>query len=336
VPEPRWIELRLGSSADDDRILVRGVRPLLRGAHVDVAVKRGYFLRESKRLRLRFEIVDGSAAGLASWLGELLAGCGLNSVEIEADDAPQFAELEGLWEGASAGVLREDFFGETSAFVLDRIAELGGEGNARMRLGFDLMVAHAVAIDEILSGHLAFTQPRAFLTYRSHADGFFIMSKNPAAAKRTFDERLQGIRPALDIRLGAILSALSLANSSSMPAARYWRSTIAARFPQVLQLLCEGRLKLPIGEDAYLGDRYDISVSNFHQVIQDDAEHRRRMREDVEFHCIRVLLTCLYWTLQHIGLRLIERFFLCHATSLAFEQRFLADPVQLLQRPNSR
>jgi len=207
----RWIELRLGSSAADDRILAQGMRPLMR---TDVAIKRGYFLRTSKTLRLRFELVGDCTADMARRLGGLLAGIGLDSIEIEADDTPQFTELEGLWEGTSAGSLRDDFFSETSAFVLHHLAEIGDRRSVRLQLAFDLMAAHAIAMDEIVSGPSGFDEPRAFLTYRSHADGFFIMSKDPAATKRTFDAYLQNAYPALEMRLGAILRSLSDIRSS--------------------------------------------------------------------------------------------------------------------------
>jgi hypothetical protein len=331
VPATRWIELNL-RAADQNGLLVRCVRPLLQHLPTFGGVGRTYFLRDEQGLHVRVELRDTCASAVVRQLDEMIACTErIGPVEVTLDDAPVFGELEGLWTGSAAADLRDDFFSQTTGFVLDRIAELEGGACARMQLAFDLMVAQAAALDVIVSGPLAYVHPRAFLTYRSHADGFFIMSRAPESTKREFDERCWALQPWSENRLSAILRTLSGAETT-WSTATTWHTNILHWFPHVLILLREGRLRLPPVENAYLGDYHDISVSRFHQAIQSNLDYRRQMREDLEFHCVRVLLSLLYWTLRNLGVRLIERFFLCHVTSLAFERRFGVDPTAALEQ----
>src|ERR1700674_3712755 len=162
----RWIELLL-RSPDPDRILVHGLRPLLIDVRERGAVSRGYFLRSPQGLRLRFELANGSTAALSDELARYLTRAKVDEFEVEIDETPAFDELRGLWEGPAAGAFRDDFFSATSAFALDRVAEVDRGTPARQWLCLDLMVAQVVALEQLGSPERAFSAPRAFLTYRS-------------------------------------------------------------------------------------------------------------------------------------------------------------------------
>lgn len=330
-----WIELVIrANKREHNQILSKVVRPLFKSAISIGLIKKGYFLRDGKQessvLRLRLVVVEGFGACLKNMLINLLKLQNFfdGQLEIDLDLDPEFSELEGLWEGTAGSVLRDNFFSDTCFFVLDNIYY---DSALLKTITFDLMVSHVHAIKLYLfEQNLSPPYPSSFLSYRSHADGFFIMSKDPTGFQKLFEEHYLKVSQELQARLKSLLSDLDSESPTFFPAARVWHSKIKKFIPPIRDMVANEELKFPAGENLYLGDRFDITVSPFHQAIQKNLQYRHYMQSDTQFKTMRVLFTFLYWTLNQLGLRLIDRYLLCHATSRAFEDVFQIDPAKIM------
>ncbi|MCA9712077.1 MAG: hypothetical protein KDK70_39945, partial [Myxococcales bacterium] len=89
-------------------------------------------------------------------------------------------------------------------------------------------------------------------------------------------------------------------------------------------------------DQGYLGDTHDLSVSRFHQVFQDSEALRRFQRTDRGFQAMRLTTSALYLVLSNLGIRLIDRYFLCHSISRACQDLYGIDPAELVRSQASR
>lgn len=333
-----WVELRVYVDEQErDRLLVAGVGPFLADAARQGLSRRAYFLfeRHAQRsyLRVRLDAVPDSMVALQQLLCATLRQRGLDAfcAQVEPAPAAQFTGHEELFRGAAAQALVEDFFAETTTFVLELIAAVDDNRSARLLTAFDLMVAHVVTVNRhIFEGARTLPYPNSFLSYRSHADGFFIMSKNPQAARHEFDTRYAALAGSLQDRLRRLLQQFDQRDAIISVAAQRWADYIDIFMPRVLAELAAGTIGIKTGLDGYIGDHYDLSISAFHRGIQDASHYQEFMRTDVEFHALRAMISLLYWTLYRFGLRLIDRYYLCHAVSRSFETVFDVDPAEVL------
>jgi len=101
----------------------------------------------------------------------------------------------------------------------------------------------------------------------------------------------------------------------------------------VLQGLLTGKLAVTHDreqEGHHLGDRFDLTVSPFHQAVYHDRVLRATAPTDPEFNGMRVMASLLYLTLHRMGVRLIERYLLCYLVSRCFEEIFAVTPTEAI------
>lgn len=331
----RWIEFCVpAAEAQQDRLLSSAFAPVLEDARQRGWVQRGYFLRERmpSQLRLRMEAQCGSLEELHARLSEALRSNGAEGSSPPESAAPELLEIKGLLAGPQVQELLHGVFNDTSPMLLQQIAQIGGNHSARLTIAFDLMVAQCYAVDRILFHRTGSSYPTSFLSLRSHADGFFIMSRSPKESKRALDAYCDPMLVSLIGQLRRLHTQLAEDGDHVSSTAAHWINMIETYCDRIrYAVLASPELTQGAVDTEYLGDYHDISISPFHEAIQNSPAYLRRMRTDPQFQALRVLFTLLYWTLQNLGLRLMHRYLLCHATALAFEKAFDVDPAAAIR-----
>jgi hypothetical protein len=333
-----WAELRVRvDEASQDRVLIEGIAPFLDTTIKQGLITRGYFLRRGKSeqasLNLYLDITSADTGQLRDILCDICQQKELSNVveQVEEGVSAGFVEIQESFQGPAAQPLLEGFFCDTTDFLLKLITEINDGESARFQSVFDLMVAQVVAVNRNVSlGAHAFSFPTSFLTYRSHSDGFFIMSKDPEAAKKKFEARYTAVSPVLQKRLQQLLQQFDDAGPVVSQSAQSWFSYIDTYIRRVIAEMSAGRLEVIQDQTGYLGDQNDISISPLHQVIQHNAHYQEFMKADIEFLAMRAMYSYLYSTLYRLGLRLIERYFLCYSVCRAFEEMFNVDAADVL------
>jgi hypothetical protein len=315
-----WAELRVRpDTAPLDSVLLAAA-PFTEGLRERGVATRSFFLRDREGLRLRFEAGDSGGVRPAALAEQLrLAGCGA----VVTDGNPQIELTDAPFEGPGAGALVTDFLSDVSELLLDCVRAAAGDEAVRLALALDLMVAHLPAV--AFSEHAGTTRqlPKAFLSLRSHADGFFIMSRDPEAARAAMERRYQGQAPRINERAAAVLDQLQGIGPVVSEVAAGWYPRVRPYLARIQDAYRSGDLTSPAyGMTGYLGDTRDIGVSRFHQAVREDTRFQRFMRDDPVFQAMRILMGLLYLALHCVGLPLIERYFLCHSVSRACEALF--------------
>lgn len=333
-----WIELRIHcDERSQNRLLVEAVTPFLDEVIQQSRVVRGYFLRNKKQGKAYLSLyLDSNLTHTDELLQQLydvfeqreLQGV-INQVEIKPSIGA--AEVQENFQGPAAPTLLENFFCDTNAFVLHLVSKINGDRTVLLQTAFDLMVAQVVTINRnIFQGSQRRPYPNSFLSYRSHADGFFIMSKKPQSARELFENRYITTSASMQKRLRELLQQLDDNGPSVSHPAQNWVSYVDTYIKHALVEISSGRLTIIEDQSGYLGDQNDISISSFHQVIQHDTRYQEFMRTDAEFLAMRTMHTYLYWTLHRLGLQLVERYFLCYSVSRSFEEVFGVNPTEAL------
>jgi hypothetical protein len=202
------------------------------------------------------------------------------------------------------------------------------------------MVAHLDAVDgagapgaATEAKTAAGRAPLSFLSFRSHADGFFAMTRDADAARQTMDSRLAAVQPGLTDRVAAVLAQVRGEGVEVSPAAARWHRAVRETRPKLVDLFRTGDLAVTPdprpGSGPTIGD---LERSAFHRKLRAAPELRRFLHDDPAFLAIRLLTSLLYLSLHHAGLPLLDRYFLCHATSRACEIQYGTDGVALLAR----
>jgi hypothetical protein len=147
-----WIEVRVSAEQKHhDCILVNGIFPFVTEVGKLGLVHRSYFIRDRQSrpacIRLRLEVDPWSVDQVQALLSQVLDQQDLGKVIAGIDYALDFPrlEIEDLLEGPAAQHLLDDFFCDTNPLVLKQLSEINGRNAVRMRIAFDLMVAHVYA-----------------------------------------------------------------------------------------------------------------------------------------------------------------------------------------------
>jgi hypothetical protein len=327
-----WTELRVHAAAESHpAILTRAVAPFLNdGSH------RGHFVPDPERgtmsvfLQGAAENPESLRAAFTASLREAGLGSQVSGVELVPHGRTSIHEVQ--MSGPDAQELVDEFLIETSPFVLSLVEAIGGQATARAGVAFDLMVSQPVALKDLLFARLrTLACPLAFISYRSHVDGFFVMSKDPPATKQAFDQRYQRTAEQMKSRLGAVTRQLAGQGPLVSRPAQEWVALIARYAGRIQDGLRAGTLIVNVEEgDGYMGDNFDLAISPFHQAIQDDPQMRALATVDPEFNTMRVMASLLYLTLHRMGLRFIERYLLCYSVTRSFEELYRLEPVQAI------
>jgi Lantibiotic biosynthesis dehydratase C-term len=331
----RWAALRLIAPCQlHDDLIVNVVGPFLTAASHQ-APTRGHVLRDGRagtaELRLRVQS-EMPVRALLRLFRETLNRVSLTPVCVaEPTDDPGFPPLDEIYQGAAVPRVFEDFACDTSDFLVECLS-LVACGTLRLMVAFDLMVGHLIAVNRRLyPAAREIPYPTSFLSLRSHADGFFIMSRNPARAKQTLECQYLRQADRMQARLLALLRQLTQQGPAISDVAARWAVCIEKWTEGALRATASGEVGTGQVPRTYLGDTYDISVSEFHQAIQRRPALQDMMSSDVQVQAMRVTFSCLYFFLHQLGIPLIERYLLCHAVSRTIEDTFDVQPADALE-----
>lgn len=330
----RWTEACVTAPADDHaHILTTAVRPLLDKMTAERVIRRWFLWLDRDDggpcLRLRIELAKG--AGESSARERLLDAIDELTVVLATD---LFAEM--AWGPRSCAVA-EDLLCDLRPRLVTLLEE-GERGSLDVAL--DIMTAHMAAVGSPAVAEAMRPVDAApdgaflgFMSYRSHADGFFVMCGDSASARQAMQDRYLRAAPVFERRVQAVLDQLGDGGHSVSRAAAWWHDEVRRHLPAAVESF--GPRDRPAGladELGYLGDANDLDGSAFHQVIQGAEGFQRFLRTDPTFQGVRLCTSVLYLCLHTLGLRLIDRYFLCHAISNACEALYGVDAVELVGR----
>jgi hypothetical protein len=331
-----WTEVGvLAPPGEYARLLVDVVQPLLADMVARGIVRRWFFWpdrgRDGPCLRL---CAQGLRAGAGGVVGERLRNA-TDNVALEQVATPTLIAAMG-W-GAPSRAVAEDLLSDLTPRLVTLLKD-GGHGS--LDVGLELMTAHLVAVgDSAVAEALRPADSSAgdaflgFLSYRSHAEGFFLMCEDPERARRAFEERYLTAAAVLGRRVRAVLDQFGDGGPVVSRTATWWHDAVRRHLPAAVESFRarDGADDAP-DEMGYLGNAHDLRDSPFHQVIDDAAGFQVFLRTDPTFQAVRLLTSILYLCLQAVGLRLIDRYFLCHAISNTCESLYRVDSVELVSR----
>jgi hypothetical protein len=331
-PTPFHIEVRTddkvaGQGALDT--LVGTILPVLRETEA-LAAQGCYFDRlfadGTERLRLSFASAETGGRAMAR-LNAMLEGQGRPGPYRVVHSPSRM--LSDLVAGPEAGPAFERFSRKTAPLLFNWLEDFAA-GRARLpSLAFDLLAIQILTRSDRAAaagngGKAGTAYPRAFLTYRSHADGFFIMSRRPDEARAAVEQRYARISAASQARFRALQEAIDTDTLSPELAA--WRAAMLEMLADVRGAINDGAIYFSAGT-GYLGDQNDLSESEFHQKIQSSMGFQSFMRFNRAFLTTRLSMGLLYLSLRRLGLPILDRYFLCHAVARSVEEIYQLDPV---------
>ena len=180
--------------------------------------------------------------------------------------------------GTTAQELVEDFLCDASPLVLDLLEKSRGEASLRAALAFEMMAIQPLTMQQHLFVRMRKLQfPCTFISYRSHVDGFMIATKDPAATWQVFDDRYQRSSASMRTLVDALRLQVQAQGPVVSTAGAEWKRILDKYVGRVLQGLEFGGLMVasdPEEAGQHLGDRYDLSVSPFHQAVYKDRPLR--------------------------------------------------------------
>jgi hypothetical protein len=342
--QPSWLQLAVAApGARQDRIIVDVIGPFLAATVHGGAAAGGLFLREpgnpgQSRLIVQLQARgDGHDARAA--LGRLAADVGADP--DRAVRAATVVPLAGsVFVGAALASATRDFLVRITPTLVALTASGAAGRSDRLAGALDLMAAHLPAVgrsaapgaDNVVS--LLRGAPLSFLSFRSHAEAFIATSRDPVAARQALDGRFEAVREPLQQRVAAVLAQTEDRGPTvSLPASR-WDAAVRAAKPTIVAHFSSGALAVQPDDVAVRLDgagRADaFAASSFHALAGSSPQLQRYLQSDATFLAVRLLTSLLYLSLHHLGISLLERYFLCHATSRACESLFDVDPLAVL------
>jgi hypothetical protein len=327
-----WFELRVAADPNtQDQLLVKGLSRSVLGL-------RRFFFRERidtiSLLRVWTHGVEG-VRELASSLRRAALESGA-AAEVTVVPHASLNLPMGPYGGPESTTLLAEMLADASSLLLDQIAKVVSGKARTTNVALDIMTAHLPAVDitrifpeRYPVAHRSSPYPGSFPMYRSHADGFLIMSKNPKAARARLDAEYERLCGLIIARVRSVLGQFNGGPVVSEAGGHWFR--IARTFLHRAEAsVRQGGLTVEWG-DGYLGDTNDISISEFHQIAQSAREVRDFFRTDSGFLAARFMMSGLYLTLSSLGLRLVDRYFLCHAIAQACEGLFGVKATTILK-----
>jgi hypothetical protein len=337
--EARWTELCVTAEQDmQDPLLIEVLTPFVRS---EQAGRRVFFVRDrvDKTLRLRIW-VSGCASGEVDELaGAFRAFAEQRTASVEVSVLPH-TSLEGLlgpYGGPQATTLLSDFFVDLCGLILDQIAEVAAGRARRLSIALDIMVSHLHAIDivRIFPERYPLAKPvhgcpSTFPVYRANVDGFFVMSTIPEVARERVNEQYERVGPSLRARVAEVLSQFHNGPIVSDVGLRWHRIANKHLLAADAAIARDG---LTVKWDkGYIGDNFDLTVSPFHQVVQGSPPVRSYYKENQGYLAARFMVSSTYLALTSLGIRIMERFFLCHSITCACEELFAVDATTVIRQ----
>jgi hypothetical protein len=279
----------------------------------------------TERLRLSFASAETGARAMEMLTERLEAQGRPGPYRVVHSPARMLSELVA---GPEAGPVFERFSQRTAPLLFAWLEEFAA-GRARLpSVAFDLLAVQILSrsdrygTGEGKARRQAF--PRAFLTYRSHADGFFIMARRPDEARAAVEARYARVAASSQGRLRALQESIDA--DALPPEIAAWKAAMSTLLTDVRTAIDQGAIYFSAGT-GYLGDQNDLSESQFHQKINSSMGFQSFMRFNHAFLTTRLSMGLLYLSLRRLGLPILDRYFLCHAVARSVEEIYELDPV---------
>lgn len=326
---------------DKDALILDGIRPLLHD--LQPVVDRAYLARHWRqgphlRVNVRTEPAvwhETVRPRIERHLGAYLAEHPSTSAMDEAAELPvhrRLAQLE-----LETGPLTPWFPDNSVQFPPydARVAVLGNEDVAELvadfsAAGTELLIAmldHArtgaatkelLAIDLMLAASHTVAPPlqHAFISYRSHAEGFLFASGDPAGTRARFDAHYREHRAVLTERVRRVVATLDgRTDAAPVPFVREWAQICRHHVRRAAPLADAGRLFPPTPAPA----AGDPQRSTFHALMLGSPRYRAEIFDAAWFHLYRLALNNTYLQINRLGLAPHERLRACHIAANAVE-----------------
>jgi hypothetical protein len=330
-----------------DDLVLDCVRPLLH--QLMGSVDRAFFVRHwagGPHIRICFkadpatqgDLLHTVDAALTAYLGEKPS-----RAAVDASNWLPRLEQVALAEGWRPERLRPDNsvvweFGEPKTDHTDRVRSLidlfyvatndlafGHIEASRQRRADRLLAAFDILT---LTAHVGVGIERGFVSYRSHADAFLASSRDPQAARRSFDLVFDRHSTDLVERVRELVSR----RASIGPDARQflaWTDVVHEFRSRTRELVRLAPIPVsPISPPA----RVDPEVSPFHAIFAPDLAYRAKLSADPRAQAFRLLVNLQYLHLTRCGFTPLERWLLCHLVSRAVEAAFGVSAEAITQR----
>lgn len=323
-----WSELRLPvDPSAQDAVVLQLLRPLV-AASVPVFMLRD---QQAKLSSLRIWVHQERPGKLPDELAAAVETTGatvLPGSSFTGDDSPYAGpRIAAFWHG---------LLSEAAPLMVSQVAEVVAGKRSRLSLALDAMISHLPAVDfaKVFSGRYPaaateFDFPVPFPALRSHSDGIIVMSRDPAAARAELDAKYAPFAAGIERRVSAILGQLDGTGPAVSEDALQWYE-LAGKYLRLADAeLTSGGITI-VWEEGWVGDAWDLSPSPFHQVVQSSSAFQDFLRADSGYQAMRIMMTALYLYLNMLGLRIVDRFFACHAISRACESVFGVDATTVM------
>ncbi|MFI5913343.1 thiopeptide maturation pyridine synthase [Dactylosporangium sp. NPDC051541] len=338
---------------DKDRLILEGVRPLLRrlagrvdgawftrhwrrGPHLRLLVSTGAATFDEVVRPAADEIIGGflarhpsthvldpereraahqRLAELEHEQGPLWPWFPDNSLRVSAHE-PREAQLG----GPAAAELLADFYAGTNELAFRMIEQVSGR--SRLALAFNLMIttAHALSNSDITSG---------FVSFRSHAEAFLHVFPEADGLRPRWDRHYRAHAPVLRRRVGAVTAALD-GGAPGVPFVEDWVRALAPYRISGAELIRSGAVALPADRATTAAELPDVSA--FHRRLYTNPRWAQT-RASVDFQVYRLMLNLTYLHLTRLGITPVERFLLCHLAANAVEEEHGIRAIDLVGPP---
>lgn len=241
-----------------------------------------------------------------------------------------FPAIKGApFDGDKGAELLTAFLCDLQPLVTALIRSIGTD-KARLRdLASELLLAHLVAVDlkrnyPAIYGPAEHRQglllPKAFPLLRAHSEGWAVMTKVPADTLSKMEMFYRQNKDRSHFRARTVLAQFRDGVIGS-PEAFAWLALIDKYMKTILRMIARDEIKVSFAK-GWIGDNYDLSSSSYHKNIQDSQGLLKLLMREPGYLSLRVCMSLLYLTLNNIGLRTLDRFFLCHSTYRSCEDLF--------------
>lgn len=236
-------------------------------------------------------------------------------------------EISELITGSCAHAFYTNYSMRTMPFLYHWFSAIGKGEIKKLTVAFDLMVLHILNknIETIYrKGDKETDYPASFLCYRSHADGFFIRSKQEKAMRDEMESRYQTQKTVLQRRFHTLMKT----NYPESPDAPFpaWENFYDEFLKQSRLKILQNKIAFTQEERATMGEVYKISKENIHHSYHNDPLVMGFLTLNKEFQVARLMTSLLYLTLYRLGICFLERYYLCHAISRTVEDLYGIKP----------
>jgi hypothetical protein len=217
--------------------------------------------------------------------------------------------------GTATSDLVTTFSCASSEAAFTALRHLRENNSTKTGLAFDLLLVTA----HIFAGA---GLDRSALSFRSHAEAYLSTSA-PIGLRAAWDERYRRSAGVLVDRVAAVVD-----DGAVLPTyLREWVDTVSQLRPQVLAAAKDGLLAAGFeGRDDTKGKLVPLAAhplsdrSLFHRALDNSGGAWEQLRDSTGFITYRMLLNFGYLHLTRLGVRPVDRFFVCHLMANAIAE----------------